>query len=286
MADIEPLFPNMPLPRVAEKPLTLTRRLEDDPWAMEALIQARNGRRAAWIVVCLLIVVVGAQAAAIAIMLPLKQVVPYTVTVDRQTGYVETARGVRLGDLKDDEAVVQSMLAQYVLARETFDPADFADRYQRVVLWSLDAARAAYVDAYKSDRSDSLLATMRPGTTIRTTVKAIDLLTPETARVRFETRRQDANSEPVRTDLQAVITFRFTGQPMRMEDRLMNPLGFQVTAYRRDAEAAPLVETPAPAPTMEAPAADASGLAPADALGPDGGGASVQAPGPTPEPAQ
>jgi type IV secretion system protein VirB8 len=42
----------------------------------------------------------------------------------------------------------------------------------------------------------------------------------------------------VRSDWQAVVSFRFTGQPMRMEDRLLNPLGFQVTAYRRDAETA------------------------------------------------
>ena len=36
----------------------------------------------------------------------------------------------------------------------------------------------------------------------------------------------------------AVVGFRYTGQPMRAEDRYLNPLGFQVTAYRRDAETA------------------------------------------------
>ena len=34
----------------------------------------------------------------------------------------------------------------------------------------------------------------------------------------------------------AVIGFRYTGAPMRMEDRFVNPLGFQATSYRRDAE--------------------------------------------------
>ena len=37
----------------------------------------------------------------------------------------------------------------------------------------------------------------------------------------------------------AVLAFRFTGAPMRMEDRFTNPLGFQVVSYRRDAETAP-----------------------------------------------
>ena len=34
----------------------------------------------------------------------------------------------------------------------------------------------------------------------------------------------------------AVVAFRYTGAPMTMGDRFLNPLGFQVTSYRRDAE--------------------------------------------------
>src|SRR5262249_20439405 len=129
--DVEPLFPNMPVPRVAQEPLVFPqlerrqtqldryRRSEEiEDWAEPALIQERRGRKTAWVIASLLIFVCCVQAAAIAIMLPLKEVVPYTVLVDRQTGYVETARGVQLGNLAEDQAVVESMLAQYVLARE------------------------------------------------------------------------------------------------------------------------------------------------------------------------
>jgi type IV secretion system protein VirB8 len=237
-ADIEPLFPSIPIP--APKPevqeqraLVLHRSMAAEPWMDEALYQARAGRRTAWIFAFLLLVIVGAQAAAIAIMLPLKQVVPYTVTVDKQTGYVETARGVQLGDLKEDEAVVQSMLAQYVLARETFDPADFADRYGRVALWSLGTARDEYVAQYQNGQA---LNDIRPGATIRVTIKKIELLSKDTARVRFYTTRQDPGATPFMAAFEAIISFRFTGAPMKMEDRFLNPLGFQATAYRRDAE--------------------------------------------------
>jgi type IV secretion system protein VirB8 len=34
----------------------------------------------------------------------------------------------------------------------------------------------------------------------------------------------------------AAIAFAYSGEPMRAEDRFLNPLGFQVTRYRRDAE--------------------------------------------------
>jgi type IV secretion system protein VirB8 len=48
----------------------------------------------------------------------------------------------------------------------------------------------------------------------------------------------------------AVMNYRFVGEPMRMEDRLINPLGFQITRYRRDPEAPP---PPEPAPQAVQP---------------------------------
>jgi type IV secretion system protein VirB8 len=272
--DVEPLFPNMPIPR-AQEPLVIPRlddrhldrrpqlhrrqtqidrytpanqidryrREEIDDWVERALIQERRGRKAAWMIACLLIFVCCVQAAAIAVMLPLKEVVPYTVLVDKQTGYVETARGVQLGALAEDRAIVDSMLAQYVLARETFDPADFRERYERVALWSLGPARDQYVGQFQSGSADSILGSIRPGTTVKVAVKNIELLTDGTARVRFETQRRDANADPVVADWQTIVSFRFTGEPMKTEDRLLNPLGFQVTGYRRDSE---MIAAPAP----------------------------------------
>jgi type IV secretion system protein VirB8 len=276
--DVEPLFPNMPIPRSTQEPLVIPRldrqldhrpqfddrrytqvdryrREAEEDWAERALIQERRGRKAAWMIACLLIFVCCVQAAAIAIMLPLKEVVPYTVLVDKQTGYVETARGVQLGNLAEDQAIVESMLAQYVLARETFDPADFNERYERVALWSLGPARDQYVGQYQAGTADNVLGSMRPGTTVKVAVKNIELLTDGTARVRFETQRRDANAQPVSMDWQTIVSFRFTGQPMKNEDRLLNPLGFQVTGYRRDSEMT--VAAPS-APLAAAPAANAN----------------------------
>ncbi len=271
MGEIEPLFPNMP--RVAQPSrdtLALTRENRVDHWIEHNIEIERRGRRTAWIVAIVMIVVCAAQAAAIAIMLPLKEVVPYTVLVDRQTGYIETARGVKIGDLAEDQAIVESMLAQYVLSRETFDPADFVERYDRVALWSLGSARDQYVAQYQSG-ADNVLADIRPGTTVKVIVKKIEVLSKDTARVRFETQRRDTGADPVRFDWQSVVSFRFTGQPMKMEDRLMNPLGFQVTAYRRDSETSadqaltPVPDTavPAAAPAAEAVPSDSSLAQPA-----------------------
>jgi len=147
-----------------------------------------------------------------------------------------------------------------------------------VALWSLGPARDQYVGQYQAGSTDSVLTSLRPGTTVKVAVKNIELLTDGTARVRFESERRDANAPPVVTDWQTIISFQFTGQPMKMEDRLLNPLGFQVTAYRRDSEmiAAPARATPA-APVGAAPAAEAlptqTSLAQQPPISPNGAGA-------------
>ena len=45
MADIEPLFPNMPVPRVSREPLLLTLRNEVSRWVEETVEAERSGRR-------------------------------------------------------------------------------------------------------------------------------------------------------------------------------------------------------------------------------------------------
>jgi type IV secretion system protein VirB8 len=227
---------------------------EVEIWAEQTVDQALKSRRVAWIAAGALILVCAAQAAAIAIMLPLKEVVPYVVTVDRQTGYVETTRALTPGALAEDEAVVHSLLAQYVVARETFDAADYKARYRLVTLWSHGQAREDYIAAYQPGTPQSILPGLRPDTRIAVSVKRVTLSDQGGARVDYEVQRQSQGMAPTREDRAATIAFRFSGAPMRMEDRLANPLGFQVTAFRTDqvhaaaASPAPLV-SPTPIPT-------------------------------------
>jgi type IV secretion system protein VirB8 len=241
--DRRPIPHLVPADEFAHRRQALQQRV-DLELAEDRARNAETGRRRAWVFAWILILVCAAQAAAIALMLPLKDVVPYTIMVDRQTGYVEVMRGIETGALKEDEALVHSMLAQYVLERETFDPADFKSRYERVALWSTDAARSDFIALYRPGAAGSVLDEMRAGVIVTATVKQIVLVDRTHAGVRFSLTRHEPGSEPVSSEWSALIGYRFTGAPMRMADRLINPLGFQVTSYRRDAEGAPAVRDP------------------------------------------
>ena len=74
-------------------------------------------------------------------------------------------------------------------------------------------------------------------------MKSVSPLNDQSALVRFETARRDAGARyETSQPWVAVVQYRFAGEPMSVEDRYLNPLGFQVTAYRRDAEALPEAE--------------------------------------------
>ena len=69
-------------------------------------------------------------------MLPFKTVVPYTILVDRNTGFAQVLEGEAVPSVKPQSALTQSLLAQYVVARETFDIARIQTQYRKVALWS------------------------------------------------------------------------------------------------------------------------------------------------------
>ncbi len=241
-----------PVPHEAPHAARTRDRLVIEAWEEMAHREADARRRTVWIAGGLL-VVCAAQAAAIATMLPLKRVEPYTLLVDRTTGYVETVRGVHLGDLPEDAALLHAFLAQYVIGRETFDVTDLQDRYRRVALWSAAEAQADWLAEHDEANPDAVINRINASSRVGVTVREVRIQRAGEALVRFETRQRDLDGQTANAFWQATITFRFTGAPMRMEDRLLNPLGFQVVTYRRDQEGAPLAAAPAdPAGTMAA----------------------------------
>ncbi len=236
-------------------------------WAADERAGLRASRRLAWIVAGVAGALALVEAVALAVMAPLKTVEPYTILVDRQTGYVETASEIRPGGLPQDQAVTEAFLVQYVIARETYDVTDVREAYRKVTLWSDGGARADYQREFARSNPTSPVNLYPPATTLATVVKSVQLLSATTALVRFDTVRRDAGAAPgEQRAYAATIAFRYAGAPARPEDRYLNPLGFQVTRYRRDAEtaaASPPRVVAAPvlaAPVLAAPVIGAPGM--------------------------
>jgi type IV secretion system protein VirB8 len=176
-------------------------------------------------------------AIALVLLVPLKTVQPYVLTVDRNTGSVEAATTVAEGRLSQNEAVIKAQLAGYVIARETFDATDLAEQYRRVQVLSAPPVARSYVAEMAPNNPSSPLKTLNRGDTVAVRIRSVSLIGDNAAMVRFTTTRTASGAAGGQTsDYVAAISFGFSGRPLRTADRYVNPLGFQVTRYRRDEE--------------------------------------------------
>lgn len=214
-------------------------------WATQDRDREARSSRVAWTIAGVAAGIAMFEAVALALLTPLKTVQPVTILVDRQTGFVQTLDPQTPKRVRADEALTTSMLARYVSAREEFDRATVANDYQHVALWSIGPARSQYLAQMLASNSASPLQRYSAGTIVTAHVKSVSYLSPGTALVRFDTQQQNrAGQSSASQAWIAVVRYRYTDGAMSFENRLVNPLGFQVTSYRRDAEA--LGQTDAP----------------------------------------
>ena len=228
---------------------------EAGSWAQDRQEALRKSRRIAWIVASAFGIIAVLEAFALILLTPLKTVEPYTLLVDRHTGFVQALQPLDAQTVSGDRALTQSFLVQYVIARESFDIDSLQLNYRKVALWSAESARSNYLAGVQVNNPDSPLNLYPRSTIVETRVRSVSPVGQNVAMVRFETQRRDAGgrTEPPRAWV-ALIRYRFSGAPMALEDRFVNPLGFQVVRYRRDAEAL----QPEPERAAEAPPAAAA----------------------------
>lgn len=206
-------------------------------WSADRQRGLSTSRRIAWIIAGAATTVAVLEAIALAALLPLKTVVPYTLLVDRQTGNVQALKPLGQQNVTPDDALVRSFLAQYVMARESFDINSLKDDYRKVAIWSADEARERYLAAMQATNPASPLASLPRQALVEPEVRSISSLNADTALVRFVTWRTDPGGQRQQEQTwAAVIKYRFSTARMSEADRLLNPLGFQVTRYRRNAE--------------------------------------------------
>jgi type IV secretion system protein VirB8 len=220
-----------------------------ETWTEDRREGGERSRKIAWIVAGLAGAIALFEAIALVLLLPLKQVEPVAVLVDKQTGFVQQLSLTKDQAIVPDKALVQSMLAQYVSAREGFNTAALKEDYRKVALWSSGDARSQYIAGMQASNPISPLATLPRSAVVAVEIRSISPLSADSALVRFATARTDQGGVPQPQGIwAAVIRYRFTSAQMSAESRLVNPLGFQVLSYTKSAEIMPAMVQPAPLP--------------------------------------
>ncbi len=225
-------------------------------WSEDRLRDLNSSRRIAWIIAGVAAAVALLEGIALIALTPLKTVVPYTLLVDRQTGFVQELRPLSRETIAPDTALVRSFLVQYVVARESFDIDSFTEYYRKVALWSAGQARSRYITDMQGNNPASPLASLPRRALVEVQLRSVSSISADTALVRFATLRTDPGAQAQAPQLwAAVIKYRFSGAAMSAADRLVNPLGFQVVRYRKDAEVLPQPGLAMPSTATQVPPA-------------------------------
>lgn len=209
---------------------------EAQSWDRERFVAANRSKRLAWIVAGAASVIALVGIGSVAMLSPLKTVVPYVVTVDRSTGATEVTQQLR-GDksITYDEAVRKYFLANYVRAREGWIPQARQEYFNQVLALSAPEEQHRWIAFYKKDNPDSPQNQLTAGDTVFVSVRAVSFISPSVAQVRF-TKRLERDRQATETPAIATITFDVMSKPESEAGRYANPLGFQVKSYRADVE--------------------------------------------------
>jgi len=208
-----------------------------DIWERDLYGSAQQSARRAWIVAGGFGVIALAALAHSLYTLSQHKVEPIVITVDRQTGQYELPSRLGTVTLDDDEAITQSYIFRYIRDRETYDPADNVPRIEAVYAESTDQAAESLFDIWGDARAGSHpFNVYGDDGKVTVLIRSISFIDHDTASIRLIKTIRDGGAAITR---EFVVTMDFIYE--RASERVLeavwrNPLGFQVTRYRIDAE--------------------------------------------------
>jgi type IV secretion system protein VirB8 len=197
-----------------------------------------RSRKMAWALasVGVLIGVLGMAAGMTAVFFR-KDPEPLVMQVDNVTGVTNVLRSVKDAHEKYDEVVDRYWLGRYVLMREGYDWYTISDAVEAVKLLSSVPLAREYDDSVRQPNAP--LALLKDRGKVVPKIVSVTFV-GETAQIRFTTETQgltgDNNDGLKTTRWIATVAYKYESGYMTDQQRLINPLGFQVLSYRKDPE--------------------------------------------------
>ena len=218
-------------------------------WDEDKTIRIQRSEKRAWVITLLVTSLAVLEAFALFTLLPLKTIEPFVIRVDNNTGFVDVISTLTEtdGEVKESaqEVLDKYWLGQYIRHREGYQWE--TREYDRKLVGllsdiSMQQEYAVYTDPTNNPNAPVLMYSNTSEVDI--TIKAISMINTEsikgirhrTALVRYTKEIKRTGERNVLTHWSATVTFIYLNSPMDIKDRQLNPLGFQVVAYRNDQE--------------------------------------------------
>lgn len=205
-------------------------------WETSRLELIEKSEKRAWLCSKILALCLIASAAAIALMMPLKETEPFVIRVNQNTGEATVLAIANEKDIPFSEMMDKYWLNQYVLSRESYDYRTLEHDYLKTRELSLPNVFDPYAAQFSTDQNslDRLLGDSKK---IIVEVHSVVPNGNGIATVRFSKKLVDTQTNTVDTSQSWTATIAYEYIPNFKADepsRLINPFGFKVTSYRMD----------------------------------------------------
>ena len=215
-------------------------------WDAELSVRIRRSERRAWQCCIALTLIAVLQGIGLLCLLPLKTIEPFVIRVDNNTGLVDvvsTLASKGKVKLNAQEVMDKYWLTQYLRHRESYQWQISA--YDRSIVGIMSSNTVQQDYALETDpKNNDNAPIIRYGHSaqVRVHIQAISFISHQTdngeqtktALIRYSKQIKRIGETSPKGHWVATVTFTYRNSPMKLEDRRLNPLGFQVLSYRND----------------------------------------------------
>lgn len=152
-----------------------------------------------------------------------KSLEPYVIEVEEKTGIATVVNQLTTQNFTGDQMVRQYFINQFVHAASGYDPSTYKSDSDKIRLFSTGAV---YSDFKSRIDARALGADAR----ISVRIKSIQFPDSNTAQIRIFKQIAYAGKIEEKDEI-VTMNFYFTNLDLNYEERLVNPLGFQVSKY-------------------------------------------------------
>jgi type IV secretion system protein VirB8 len=175
---------------------------------------------------------------AVMALAPLKTVLPLVFRVDNTTGAIERVYDVRGGAMEATEANKRYFLWQYVRLRQGYSAPEARTNFEAVVLMSSPQVQKDYAAEFRGSNLNSPQIVLGQDGSASLRWVSTTFLSPKLAQVRFVQLERKGDTPLPQKRMVVTIAFDFAPGQVSTSSMNVNPLGFIVTRYRVDTEAA------------------------------------------------
>lgn len=230
----------MPMDTMNASPLTAF-FADAQGWEADRLHRIEKSEKRAWFVAGCSCLVTAIAMAVVVSMMPLKKVVPYVYSVDRQTGQLTLMDAASQRQVIGNQDLLDKHFARaYVVARESYDWKLLQADYNDTLAFSAPSVARGY--AARFDGPGAVNKVWGANVERRVTVTSIQLAPDAVSKkvvVRYSVQQKDVQSNTLQPLEHYIATLAYEYHPERTgkeQDLIRNPLGYTVTGFRADPE--------------------------------------------------